>query len=123
MIGPREINNSFGGDPGYFREGFLGIQHAIDRAIIMEETNQVQSVQCDGGCDLCDGGCDFCDGGCDLCDIRCDLCDGGCDIGCDLVVIVIWYDDFNDSWFVVVWSTIKCVVMRVIRSLECVMRV
>ena len=41
VIGPREINNSFGGDPGYFREGFLALQHAIDRAIIMSETGKV----------------------------------------------------------------------------------
>ncbi|XP_063687941.1 phospholipid-transporting ATPase ABCA3-like isoform X2 [Bolinopsis microptera] len=40
VIGPREINNSFGGDPGYFREGFLALQHAIDRAIIMSETGK-----------------------------------------------------------------------------------
>ena len=40
VIGPREINNSFGGDPGYFREGFLALQHAIDRAIIMNATKK-----------------------------------------------------------------------------------
>ncbi|KAL5250662.1 hypothetical protein ACHWQZ_G016406 [Mnemiopsis leidyi] len=38
VIGPREINNSFGGDPGYYREGFLALQHAVDRAIIMDST-------------------------------------------------------------------------------------
>jgi ATP-binding cassette subfamily A (ABC1) protein 3 len=42
VIGPREINNSFGGDPGYFREGFLALQHAIDRAIIMNTTRKVR---------------------------------------------------------------------------------
>lgn len=44
VIGPREINNTFGGDPGYFREGFLALQHALDRAIIIDKTKNVSFV-------------------------------------------------------------------------------
>ena len=42
LIGPREFNNSFGGDPGYFREGFLALQYAIDRFLLLEN-GQVSS--------------------------------------------------------------------------------
>ncbi|XP_072549037.1 phospholipid-transporting ATPase ABCA3 isoform X1 [Salminus brasiliensis] len=34
LPGPREQHDSHGGTPGYFREGFLMIQHAVDKAII-----------------------------------------------------------------------------------------
>uniref|UniRef100_A0A5S6QAW5 ABC transporter domain-containing protein n=1 Tax=Trichuris muris TaxID=70415 RepID=A0A5S6QAW5_TRIMR len=37
--GPRESNYSDGGKPGYWREGFLILQHAIDRAIIRMVAN------------------------------------------------------------------------------------
>ncbi|KAF6732548.1 ATP-binding cassette sub-family A member 3 [Oryzias melastigma] len=34
MPGPREQYDREGGTPGYFREGFLAVQHAVDRAIM-----------------------------------------------------------------------------------------
>ncbi|XP_076838178.1 phospholipid-transporting ATPase ABCA3 [Brachyhypopomus gauderio] len=34
LPGPREQHDPRGGTPGYFREGFLMIQHAVDRAIM-----------------------------------------------------------------------------------------
>ncbi|XP_015215344.2 phospholipid-transporting ATPase ABCA3 isoform X1 [Lepisosteus oculatus] len=34
LPGPREPKYKTGGTPGYYREGFLAIQHAVDRAII-----------------------------------------------------------------------------------------
>ncbi|XP_067087403.1 phospholipid-transporting ATPase ABCA3 isoform X2 [Osmerus mordax] len=34
MPGPREQYDRQGGTPGYFREGFLSVQHAVDRAIM-----------------------------------------------------------------------------------------
>uniref|UniRef100_A0A7N8Y067 ATP-binding cassette, sub-family A (ABC1), member 3b n=1 Tax=Mastacembelus armatus TaxID=205130 RepID=A0A7N8Y067_9TELE len=34
MPGPREQYDKEGGTPGYFREGFLAVQHAVDRAIM-----------------------------------------------------------------------------------------
>ncbi|XP_055954385.1 phospholipid-transporting ATPase ABCA3 [Patella vulgata] len=33
-VGPREKNDSCGGDPGYYREGFLSIQQAVSRGIV-----------------------------------------------------------------------------------------
>ncbi|XP_013411172.1 ATP-binding cassette sub-family A member 3 isoform X2 [Lingula anatina] len=33
-IGPREANSSDGGKPGYYQQGFLPLQHAIDVAIV-----------------------------------------------------------------------------------------
>ncbi|KAK6165163.1 hypothetical protein SNE40_023607 [Patella caerulea] len=35
-VGPREKNYSCGGDPGYYREGFLSIQQATSRGIVEE---------------------------------------------------------------------------------------
>ncbi|XP_072454014.1 phospholipid-transporting ATPase ABCA3-like isoform X2 [Notamacropus eugenii] len=32
--GPRNYRSSYGGEPGYFVEGFLAVQHAVDKAII-----------------------------------------------------------------------------------------
>ncbi|XP_019504266.1 PREDICTED: ATP-binding cassette sub-family A member 3 [Hipposideros armiger] len=37
--GPREPASPDGGDPGYIREGFLAVQHAVDRAIMQYHTN------------------------------------------------------------------------------------
>ncbi|CAL9693308.1 unnamed protein product [Knipowitschia caucasica] len=34
LPGPREQYSPMGGTPGYYREGFLAVQHAVDRAII-----------------------------------------------------------------------------------------
>ncbi|KAJ8254174.1 hypothetical protein COCON_G00207860 [Conger conger] len=34
LPGPREQHSGPGGTPGYFREGFLAVQHAVDRAIM-----------------------------------------------------------------------------------------
>ncbi|XP_056143491.1 phospholipid-transporting ATPase ABCA3 isoform X2 [Lampris incognitus] len=34
LPGPREQFDKHGGTPGYFREGFLAVQHAVDRAIM-----------------------------------------------------------------------------------------
>ncbi|XP_076997713.1 phospholipid-transporting ATPase ABCA3-like isoform X3 [Tamandua tetradactyla] len=34
-IGPRDSNMADGGYPGYIREGFLAVQHALDKAIMM----------------------------------------------------------------------------------------
>ncbi|XP_056308561.1 phospholipid-transporting ATPase ABCA3-like, partial [Danio aesculapii] len=35
MPGPREQHDPHGGTPGYYREGFLQVQYAVDRAIMM----------------------------------------------------------------------------------------
>ncbi|CDW52395.1 ATP binding cassette sub family A [Trichuris trichiura] len=40
--GPRESNYSDGGKPGYWREGFLILQHAVDKAIIRMLTNSTE---------------------------------------------------------------------------------
>ncbi|XP_051692146.2 phospholipid-transporting ATPase ABCA3 isoform X2 [Oryctolagus cuniculus] len=37
--GPREPASPDGGEPGYIREGFLAVQHAVDRAIIHYHAN------------------------------------------------------------------------------------
>ncbi|XP_023666396.2 phospholipid-transporting ATPase ABCA3 [Paramormyrops kingsleyae] len=34
LPGPREQYDAHGGTPGYYREGFLAVQHAVDRAIM-----------------------------------------------------------------------------------------
>ncbi|KAM3597560.1 uncharacterized protein V6R79_006150 [Siganus canaliculatus] len=34
LPGPREQHDKEGGTPGYYREGFLAVQHAVDRAIM-----------------------------------------------------------------------------------------
>ncbi|KAF7698247.1 phospholipid-transporting ATPase ABCA3 [Silurus meridionalis] len=34
LPGPREQHDLYGGTPGYYREGFLMVQHAVDRAIM-----------------------------------------------------------------------------------------
>ncbi|XP_053132329.1 phospholipid-transporting ATPase ABCA3 [Hemicordylus capensis] len=39
LPGPREAKLDDGGTPGYFREGFLTVQHAVDKAIIQYHTN------------------------------------------------------------------------------------
>uniref|UniRef100_A0A7M4E1M5 ATP binding cassette subfamily A member 3 n=1 Tax=Crocodylus porosus TaxID=8502 RepID=A0A7M4E1M5_CROPO len=43
LPGPREANHDDGGTPGYFREGFLAVQHAVDRAIIQYHANASSS--------------------------------------------------------------------------------
>ncbi|KAM8961307.1 phospholipid-transporting ATPase ABCA3 isoform 2-T2 [Pelodytes ibericus] len=40
LPGPREVNDSTGGNPGYQREGFLAVQHAVDLAIIRHHSNE-----------------------------------------------------------------------------------
>nr|XP_031542926.1 ATP-binding cassette sub-family A member 3 isoform X3 [Vicugna pacos] len=37
--GPREPTSADGGEPGYIREGFLAVQHAVDRAIMQYHAN------------------------------------------------------------------------------------
>ncbi|XP_037670546.1 ATP-binding cassette sub-family A member 3 isoform X2 [Choloepus didactylus] len=37
--GPREPTSPDGGEPGYIREGFLAVQHAVDRAIMQHHAN------------------------------------------------------------------------------------
>uniref|UniRef100_G3SMA0 ATP binding cassette subfamily A member 3 n=1 Tax=Loxodonta africana TaxID=9785 RepID=G3SMA0_LOXAF len=37
--GPREPTSPDGGEPGYIREGFLAVQHAVDRAIMQYHAN------------------------------------------------------------------------------------
>ncbi|XP_074202604.1 phospholipid-transporting ATPase ABCA3 isoform X2 [Camelus bactrianus] len=37
--GPREPTSADGGEPGYIREGFLAMQHAVDRAIMQYHAN------------------------------------------------------------------------------------
>nr|UOU03313.1 ATP-binding cassette subfamily A3-2 [Brachionus rubens] len=44
ILGPREKNELEGGDPGYFREGFLPIQRAIDFALISQFNESIDSV-------------------------------------------------------------------------------
>ncbi|XP_029433384.1 ATP-binding cassette sub-family A member 3 [Rhinatrema bivittatum] len=39
LPGPREAKYTDGGTPGYFREGFLAVQHAVDRAIMEYHAN------------------------------------------------------------------------------------
>uniref|UniRef100_A0A8C5RWJ3 ABC-2 type transporter transmembrane domain-containing protein n=1 Tax=Laticauda laticaudata TaxID=8630 RepID=A0A8C5RWJ3_LATLA len=39
LPGPREAKSDDGGTPGYFREGFLAVQHAVDMAIIQYHAN------------------------------------------------------------------------------------
>nr|XP_060642190.1 phospholipid-transporting ATPase ABCA3 isoform X1 [Anolis sagrei ordinatus]XP_060642191.1 phospholipid-transporting ATPase ABCA3 isoform X1 [Anolis sagrei ordinatus] len=39
LPGPREAMSSDGGTPGYYREGFLAVQHAVDKAIIQYHAN------------------------------------------------------------------------------------
>ncbi|KAH1183577.1 phospholipid-transporting ATPase ABCA3 [Mauremys mutica] len=39
LPGPREAKFADGGTPGYIREGFLAVQHAVDRAIIQYHAN------------------------------------------------------------------------------------
>ncbi|XP_004706220.1 phospholipid-transporting ATPase ABCA3 [Echinops telfairi] len=38
-LGPREPAAADGGEPGYIREGFLAVQHAVDRAIMQYHAN------------------------------------------------------------------------------------
>ncbi|KAM4697953.1 phospholipid-transporting ATPase ABCA3 [Rhinophrynus dorsalis] len=40
MPGPREETDKTGGTPGYQREGFLAVQHAVDRAIMRYHANE-----------------------------------------------------------------------------------
>ncbi|TNN68845.1 ATP-binding cassette sub-family A member 3 [Liparis tanakae] len=40
LPGPREQYDREGGTPGYFREGFLAVQHAVDRAIMQPYINK-----------------------------------------------------------------------------------
>ncbi|XP_063286648.1 phospholipid-transporting ATPase ABCA3 [Pelobates fuscus] len=40
LPGPREPYDAAGGNPGYQREGFLAVQHAVDRAIILHHANE-----------------------------------------------------------------------------------
>uniref|UniRef100_A0A3Q0S9J7 ATP binding cassette subfamily A member 3 n=1 Tax=Amphilophus citrinellus TaxID=61819 RepID=A0A3Q0S9J7_AMPCI len=44
LPGPREQYDKEGGTPGYFREGFLAVQHAVDRAI-MYSHNRTAAIQ------------------------------------------------------------------------------
>ncbi|XP_053220123.1 phospholipid-transporting ATPase ABCA3 [Podarcis raffonei] len=39
LPGPREPKLHDGGTPGYYREGFLAVQHAVDMAILQSHTN------------------------------------------------------------------------------------
>jgi ATP-binding cassette subfamily A (ABC1) protein 3 len=44
ILGPRESGQTEGGDPGYYREGFLAIQKAIDILFISQFNPEVKSV-------------------------------------------------------------------------------
>ncbi|XP_047427991.1 phospholipid-transporting ATPase ABCA3 [Mugil cephalus] len=44
MPGPREQHEPMGGTPGYFREGFLAVQHAVDRAIMRSYNRKAAST-------------------------------------------------------------------------------
>ena len=46
-MGPRERPLITGGDPGYYREGFLQIQKAIDLALISHFNSSVVSINLD----------------------------------------------------------------------------
>uniref|UniRef100_A0A8C5R778 ATP binding cassette subfamily A member 3 n=1 Tax=Leptobrachium leishanense TaxID=445787 RepID=A0A8C5R778_9ANUR len=39
LPGPRETGDRTGGNPGYQREGFLAVQHSVDRAIMLYHAN------------------------------------------------------------------------------------
>ncbi|CAG5897799.1 unnamed protein product, partial [Menidia menidia] len=43
LPGPREQYDKRGGTPGYFREGFLAVQHAVDRAVMRSYNRTVAS--------------------------------------------------------------------------------
>lgn len=47
ILGPREKDHKEGGDPGYYREGFVSIQKSIDFALISEfdKSNITRSMQ------------------------------------------------------------------------------
>ncbi|XP_012587102.1 PREDICTED: ATP-binding cassette sub-family A member 3-like [Condylura cristata] len=45
-VGPRNPDNADGGDPGYIREGFLAVQHSLDKAI-MEYHNKAAKTAFD----------------------------------------------------------------------------
>ncbi|XP_057202451.1 phospholipid-transporting ATPase ABCA3 [Triplophysa rosa] len=44
LPGPREQHDAPGGTPGYFREGFLHVQHAVDRAIMKSYNSTAASA-------------------------------------------------------------------------------
>ncbi|KAM6957907.1 LOW QUALITY PROTEIN: phospholipid-transporting ATPase ABCA3 [Aplochiton taeniatus] len=44
MPGPREQYDRQGGTPGYYREGFLAVQHAVDRAIMRSHNRTVAAA-------------------------------------------------------------------------------
>nr|QUF59427.1 ATP-binding cassette transporter Abca3-1 [Brachionus angularis] len=44
ILGPREKNDFEGGDPGYYREGFLSLQKAIDFALISQFNDTIDSI-------------------------------------------------------------------------------
>ncbi|XP_041604463.1 phospholipid-transporting ATPase ABCA3-like [Vulpes lagopus] len=44
-VGPRNVNYDDGGGPGYIREGFLAVQHALDKAIMLyHESNASRNM-------------------------------------------------------------------------------
>ena len=45
ILGPREKSMNDGGDPGYFREGFLPLQLAIDKALIAQFNTSISDVE------------------------------------------------------------------------------
>uniref|UniRef100_A0A8C3SVY6 ATP binding cassette subfamily A member 3 n=1 Tax=Chelydra serpentina TaxID=8475 RepID=A0A8C3SVY6_CHESE len=48
LPGPREAKFSDGGTPGYIREGFLAVQHAVDRAIMQYHANTSATLLLEG---------------------------------------------------------------------------
>ncbi|CAF0888563.1 unnamed protein product [Brachionus calyciflorus] len=44
ILGPREKSDLEGGDPGYYREGFISIQKAVDFALISQFNDSVDSI-------------------------------------------------------------------------------
>jgi ATP-binding cassette subfamily A (ABC1) protein 3 len=44
-LGPREQNSNEGGDPGYYREGFIQLQKQIDFALIQEFNPNIYDVK------------------------------------------------------------------------------
>ncbi|XP_072043597.1 phospholipid-transporting ATPase ABCA3-like [Amphiura filiformis] len=44
LPGPREKYRTWGGSPGYMREGFLSLQHAVDKALIQSQNLTTDNV-------------------------------------------------------------------------------
>uniref|UniRef100_A0A8C4KY64 ABC transporter domain-containing protein n=1 Tax=Equus asinus TaxID=9793 RepID=A0A8C4KY64_EQUAS len=47
-VGPRNVDYQDGGSPGYLREGFLAVQHALDKAIMLYHESTARQKLFDG---------------------------------------------------------------------------